>query len=93
MYYCKCFYCRHFTEYNSMRHKWYLPLKRLWNWIWYAIPSFIYEKNLAKRKELGYKFTKEGIVPLVPFMGMTFEHQEGDQINWKWWKYIKKPRD
>ena len=72
-----------------MKHKWYLPVYLLWHNIWYAIPRFIYKKNLRKRVDLGYVCTPEGMVPLEPFCKMIFEYQDGEQVSWKWWKKIK----
>jgi hypothetical protein len=67
-----------------------LPLWELWVLVWFAIPRYINNKNWAKRDKLGYRYTHAGEVPKVPFLGMIFEKEEGEQTNWKWWKYIKR---
>lgn len=88
MRYCPCFYCRYFMNPITNRHQFYYPLERLFHKIWFAIPSFIFNKNCKLRDELGLVYQGK-VVPLIPFYGLIVEIEEGATPTLSWWKSIK----
>ena len=91
MRYCNCFYCKHFTEFRTNRHLWYLPFRELFYKIWFFIPLKIRAYN---EKECEYRvpdwinFDGTLGIKIKPFLGYVFRTEEGEAISLAWWKYL-----
>ena len=89
---CNCFFCNflnnNFLDYKSRTHKFSVLLEM----IWFSIPRFIRQQNW---KNIKYRcvvdeYGNSKLSEPNPFLGFVLIVEEGVEINWQWWKHLKR---
>jgi len=83
---CNCWYCKMFIRYETGRHEFSVPFRKMW----FALPRYILKKNYEMDEEEKEEARRKDFINmrLKPVWGFILWVREGEAIPFAWWKKL-----
>ena len=67
-----------------------VPFKVFGKWIWYIIPNWLMDRQVSECKNYIPDYNRADGTKVKPLFGWVIDSDENAELNWKWWKHLKR---